>query len=73
MAEDEDDMLTVTEAARILGIGARNVRRYIGEERLKARRIGNYWVLRRGDVEAFAKQPRPPSVHRTPRTPKTSA
>jgi excisionase family DNA binding protein len=44
-------MITVTQAAQILGITGRRVRALIKSGKLGARRIGSVWVLDRKEVE----------------------
>ena len=48
--------ITVAEAAKILGVGPRQVRWYREHGFLVGRKIGErLWVFRRDDVEAFVK------------------
>lgn len=65
-------MLTVSEAARVLGLAVSTLRRHVLLGDLRGRKFGHLWMLRRSDVDAFARTPRPTGVHRTPRTPKAS-
>ena len=55
----QPEILTTSDAAVILGIKARMVQRYCQRGRLTAQRHGKRgWILKRADVDAFAKQPR---------------
>jgi excisionase family DNA binding protein len=53
------DEMTVSEAARELGLCRNRILQLIGEERLPARRIGPIWVLPTGAVRAFGRLDRP--------------
>lgn len=53
------DVISVTEASKILKVSTNRVREFIHQGRLKAELIGRTYVLLRSDVEAFAKIPRP--------------
>ena len=56
-----EDLLTVAQAAAILGMRARSVRTAIAAGRLRATRLGpRAIVLRRQDVEAYRATPRHP-------------
>ena len=48
------DYLTVTEAAKELGVTGRRVRALIADGRLKAQKAGasNLWLIRRRDLDA---------------------
>jgi excisionase family DNA binding protein len=48
-----NDLLSVDQVSRILGLHARTVRRYIREDRLKARKVGKEWRVLRGDLDAL--------------------
>jgi len=53
-----EDLVTAAEAALMLGVGPSRVRQWVSEQRLVvARRIRGAILLRRNDVEAFAKRP----------------
>ncbi len=47
-------LLSVNEAADIIGVDGSRVRQWIGEGRLKAERVGGRWVLRESVVLKFA-------------------
>lgn len=69
-----DDLLTVPQAAAVLGIDRSVVLRAIHDGRLPARRVGpRAWVLQRADVAAYdqRRKPRPrrPDDHSAPNTP----
>jgi excisionase family DNA binding protein len=51
-----NDLLTVTEAARILGTSSDSVRYYERQGRLNAMRIGTHRVFFRQDVERFKRE-----------------
>jgi excisionase family DNA binding protein len=52
-----DQLITTTEAARLLGVGSINtVKRLIHEGRLSATRPGSHYRLRRTDVERLASE-----------------
>jgi excisionase family DNA binding protein len=51
---DERNIITVAEAAEILGITERGVRKAIAEGRLQARKFGQRsWAISRRSVEAY--------------------
>lgn len=55
-----NELLTVKEAAAILGVHPSRVRYLINDEsddRLPAQKLGRDWLLRREDVEAFRRLP----------------
>lgn len=47
------DLLSMTEASTLIGITRAAVHQAILEERLRATRIGNAWIVQRQDAEAF--------------------
>ncbi len=52
---DEDrDLLTVAQAARLLKRSTEQVRRYLREERLPGQRMGGQWFIKRSAVTEFA-------------------
>lgn len=55
-----NELLSVPQAARLLGLSRPSVYRYIREGRLRALRVGRAVVLQRQDVLAFAAVPRRP-------------
>lgn len=52
--EDDRNLLTVAQAARILKRSTEQVRRYLREERLPGQRIGGQWFIDRAAVRQFA-------------------
>lgn len=52
-ASRADDLLSLTEAAELIGITRPAAHQALTEERLKGRRVGNAWVVGRSDAEAF--------------------
>jgi len=56
---DPDELLTTTQVAAVLQLTPRRVKQLMQEGQLRPeRKLGNYNVFRRGDVEAFARVPR---------------
>jgi excisionase family DNA binding protein len=53
MLMEGQDELGVAEAARFLDRSTEQVRRYLRENRLKGRRIGGQWFIKRSDLERF--------------------
>ena len=53
-----DDLLTCHEAADIIGITDARVRQLIRDGALPGIRKGRFWLVRRRDVELFARLPR---------------
>lgn len=60
-----DELLTVAQAARALGVNRWRVHQLIRAGRLPAERLGSVLVVRRTDVLAY--QPRPPGRPAKPR------
>jgi excisionase family DNA binding protein len=58
------DLLSVTEAAKELGISGRRVHALISDGRLPAEKIGSQYVIKKADLEKVKKRPvgRPPKV-----------
>jgi hypothetical protein len=52
-ANGTGDLLSLTEAADLIGITRPAAHQALTEERLKGRRVGNAWVVARADAEAF--------------------
>jgi excisionase family DNA binding protein len=46
-----EDLLTVSEAAKELGVSNRRVHALIAAERLPARKLGSYYVIKRKDMD----------------------
>lgn len=55
---DPSDLLSVQKAAEILGLSGDQVRIYCRSGSLPATRIGQIWVIKRADLDAFTAQPR---------------
>lgn len=53
VVKPEAGLLSMTEAAELIGISRPAVHQALHEERLRGRRVGNAWVVRRVDAEAF--------------------
>jgi excisionase family DNA binding protein len=49
----ERDLLSLTEAAELIGISRPAAHQALVEGRLKGQRVGNAWVVRRADATAF--------------------
>jgi excisionase family DNA binding protein len=47
------DLISLSEASELFGLGADYLRQLVLRGRLKARKIGRNWITTRGDVEAF--------------------
>ena len=47
------DLLSMTEAAELIGISRPATHQALKEERLRGQRVGNAWVVARSDAEAF--------------------
>jgi excisionase family DNA binding protein len=50
---DEQGLVTVPEAARLLSRSTEQVRRYLREGRLSGRRIGGQWFIERSALDRF--------------------
>lgn len=63
---DENDLLGVPDAARLLGVSPGRVRDFIKDRRLPARKIGDQWIIRRADLALVAhrRTGRPPRAER---------
>lgn len=66
-----DELLTVDQAAKELGIWPTLVRRYAQQGRLAGRKMADVWLFRREDVEAFKGQERRPGKPRQQSDPDT--
>ena len=53
-----NQLLSVAEAAAVIGIDGSQVRRYCRSGKLPASQISGTWVIRRADAEAFKPEPR---------------
>jgi excisionase family DNA binding protein len=53
MMDQESELLTVAETARLLRRSTEQVRRYLREGSLPGRRIGGQWFIHRAEAEAF--------------------
>ena len=51
------EMMSLAEAGRVLGVGAEQVRRYLHRGLLPAVRVANVWLLPAGEVHALAAAP----------------
>ena len=67
MPEDEDEYISVEEAAQVLNVSVRSTQRYAQNDRVRSRRVGNRLQLHQSDVLALAdelgsvnKRPAPP-------------
>ena len=62
------DLLSLTEAAEIIGISRPAAHQALMEERLRGRRVGNAWVVSRPDAEAFksarSERPSEPAIRK---------
>ena len=57
-----EDMITVEQAAEIIGVSAVRIRQFIKEERLPATKIGEgrrgMWLINRADLEKVKDRPK---------------
>lgn len=53
----EKKFVTVKEASEIIGCSVGNVRHMILDKRLKAEKLGSYWIIERTLAEKIAKTP----------------
>ena len=60
-----DDLITVTQAAKLYGFSRNYIRQLILRGRLKARKLGAQWVTTPADVEAFIKSRQKIGVYRS--------
>jgi excisionase family DNA binding protein len=54
--EQPDDVLTVEQAAALIGIAPQTLSYYIRSNRLPARKLGRSWQVRREDAEHFKRE-----------------
>jgi excisionase family DNA binding protein len=66
------DLLTLTAAAKAMGVSRSRLNQFVLEGRLKATRPGNEWLIAPADLAAFRKKERRPGPplgsHRQPAT-----
>lgn len=65
----EAEEVVLSKAARELNMSHVSVWRHVQAGRLKARRVGPIWLVKREDLEAFRKLNRPIGRPRRPRPP----
>ncbi len=63
---EDDELVLLPDAARELGISHVTAWRYVKAERLKARKLGPLYVIRRADLDAFKAKDRPVGRPRRP-------
>ena len=66
---EREEEVVLSKAARELNMSHVSVWRHVQAGRLKARRVGPIWLVKREDVEAFRRLNRPIGRHRRPRPP----
>jgi len=54
------DYITTTQASKILNVSVTRILVFIQEDRLAAKKFGRAWLIRKSDLEKFAKIPRRP-------------
>jgi len=54
--ERGDDLVSMTEAAGLIGISRPATHQALVEGRLRGQRVGNAWIVRRADAESFKDQ-----------------
>ncbi len=64
MSEKQTNLLSVKQAAGILGVNRQRVQQLIESERLPAEKVGSYYVIKESDLEFVRerKTGRPPKV-----------
>jgi len=62
--DSEGQLLSVTQAATELGVNPDSLRQAILQGRLAAQKIGNAWIVRRADLDAYRQ--RRPNAQRKP-------
>ena len=50
---NKDELLSLGDAAKVLGLAYDNALRWVQRGKLKAQRVGTRYVVRREDLEAF--------------------
>lgn len=51
-----NDLISMAQAAAIIGITPQRARRYVDDGRLKAMRVGRAFVIRRGDAKKIVRR-----------------
>lgn len=51
MNENKEKLLSVREAAEILGVNRQRIQQFIESERLPAEKVGTYYVIRESDLD----------------------
>lgn len=59
VATEIPGLMNATEAAAYLGLSESLVRRYCRQKKLRARRFGMNWAIKKTDADHFKSQPRP--------------
>jgi excisionase family DNA binding protein len=60
MASNADELLSVAQAAALMGVTGQAVRHWIHENHLHAQLLGNSYVIRRGDLDKIPEEARKP-------------
>jgi excisionase family DNA binding protein len=62
MRKNNKKLLSVKDAAEVLELSEQRIKQLIYEERLKAEKVGNQWIIMESDLEAVTDRPtgRPP-------------
>ena len=50
---DKDELLTTKQAAKIMGFSQQYINRLIKMGRLKAQKVGRFYIIRRGDLDTI--------------------
>jgi len=53
---DRDEFYTVSEAAKVLGLGERRIRQLVSEGEVEGERVGNAWKIFRHSIHSFRDQ-----------------
>lgn len=64
---EREEEVVLSEAARELGLSHVSVWRHVDSGKLKARKVGPIWLIKRADLEAFKQLRRPIGRPRRPR------
>src|SRR5437762_10409074 len=59
----EGDLLTLAEAAQVLGVSARTAQRLLDREELKGIKVGRQWRFRKADLAAYLDRERAPFTY----------
>jgi excisionase family DNA binding protein len=55
---EDPEFITVTEAAHLLGVSWRSVKKYIADGRLKGKLLGPSWIVSKASMQSFERPQR---------------